>query len=212
MKAGSVTIGLIYALAAFGCLLALYATASSAIARSLLPYTAGPFALVSVALAVSALRRGHVGWPERVGAVLWGVGAVAGSASISTPPLPAAYLWTVMRASAFSVSIGSIGVLVLLVGRLRGRKNVWQWGHGATLVALALFLGRAWEVALFGPYAGSGGLARISFELGLSQGVLLVCGAALVLTSLPAVLPGEGGEGVVQQGDAAAEARKENTQ
>src|SRR5262245_23182501 len=94
------------------CLMATYATASPAMAKALLPYTGGPFALVSVSLALDALSRLRYGWSVWLPLASWSAAAIAFSAHLSAPPLELEALFRAMEVRTVFALLGSAGMLL----------------------------------------------------------------------------------------------------
>jgi hypothetical protein len=169
-----------YGVTAAACLAAIYATAPS-YATDLLPYTAGPFAVASLALGAAALLRSARGWLEQAIATMWGVGAIAASVNLSSPPLRFQDLFLYFRFQALYAGLAAIAILIAATGRMRGAKDPWQLSHAVALVILGVFLGRRCLMGV--GHLRIGGIEAVAFELRLSQVVLLTCSVIVVLTA-----------------------------
>jgi hypothetical protein len=162
--------------------MATYATASPAMAKALLPYTGGPFALVSVALALDAVSRLRSSWPVWLPLASWSAAAIAFSAHLSAPPLEFEALFRAMEVRTVFAVLGSAGML--LAALLSGREGTLAQRavRGVSFVGLASLLG--WFSLMGLGILPAGGINEVAKGLRVTQLVLTGSAALLVAAAL----------------------------
>jgi hypothetical protein len=175
-------VAICYAGVAVLCLAAPYATASPAMAKALLPYTGGPFALASIALALDAVSRRGYSWLDWLPLASWAAAAVAFSAHLSAPPFEFEALFRAMEVRSILAVVGSAGMLVAAL--LSGREGTLaqRATRGLSFVGLASLLG--WFSLIGMGVLPAGGINEVARGLRATQLVLTGSAAVLVAASL----------------------------
>jgi hypothetical protein len=149
----------------------------------LIPLVSGPLAFVSIALGLTLLFRRARGAIEAAISFLWGLGALALSVYLSSPPMRFEHLFLGALVRGYLVCAAA-AALVVAAARTLLDRSVLPWRPVATVayVPLAFVLGRLGLMEL-GAVA-SGGLERIQPEMELLQWACIASGGISLLAAL----------------------------
>jgi hypothetical protein len=171
-----------YVSAAVLCLAVPYTTGSRAMARAFTPYTSGPFALASAALALEVVLRSRHGWAEWLTVASWCAAAIAFSAQLMAPPLGLEDVFVLMRVRTVLAVLGAAGMLIATLRSARDRMHVAGALRTLALVGLACLL--AWFGIMGLGIIPAGGINQVAAGLRITQCVLTGCAVLLAVTTI----------------------------